>query len=261
MKLPLIPIASVLVGAGITIAAHADNAEKIETRISLLAIGDPPQPRYEIRGDRRHLLETAAADYPPPQVLVHEKNGKREAFKTVPLSLNTPTGYVTYRGERTLVLLREEPDSTRSEFASLILPPLRNDLTVLLLRDRRTKSWATPPEARFFDNGFEAFPNDSVRLINLSTVPIRAQVNDGSVRQIKAGQSVIIRIPRADQGILSYRIAALVENEVFPLIDTATTTMPDTRFNLITYNSDNAEIRTPVNIAQYFERPPQADVE
>jgi hypothetical protein len=261
MKHPLIPIASAVLAATISMAAHAQQAERVETRISLLAIGDPPQPRYEIRDDRRHLLETAAADYPPPQVVVREKNGEREAFKTVPLGLNTPTGYVTYRGERNLVLLREDEEGGRSEFASLTIPPLRNDLTIFLMRNRRSNSWAEAPDARFFDNGLEAFPNDSVRLINLSTVPIRAQVNDGRVRQINAGQSAVVRIPRSDQGVLSYRVAAVVEDEVFPLIDTATTTMPDTRFNLITYNSDGSDARMPVNITQYFERPQQADSE
>jgi hypothetical protein len=48
---------------------------------------------------------------------------------------------------------------------------------------------------------------------------------------------------------------------LYPLVDTATTTMPDTRFNLIVYNTDSGNPRTPVDIASYFERPPQKDHE
>lgn len=253
--------AALCIAAVSTPVLRAQDAERVETRISLLAIGDPPQPRYEIRDDFRHLVEGATGDHPPPEVVVREKRGERESFQTVPLGLNTPTGYVTYRGERSLVLLREDAEGGRSEFATLAIPPLRADLTIFLLRNRRSNSWAEAPDARFFDNGFDAFPKDSVRLVNLSTVPIRAQVNDDRVRQINAGQSALVRIPREDQGILTYRIAAVVENEIVPLIDTATTTMPDTRFNLVVYDSDGSDARAPVNIAQYFERPPQVDSE
>jgi hypothetical protein len=235
--------------------AQTGKSELTKKRISVLAIGDPPQPRFVIRDDRRHLLDTAPSDHPPAEILVREKRGGNESFKAVPLGLNSPTGYITYRGEPKLVLLRENGSGERDEFANIALPDLRNDLTIFLLRNRTTKSWASSPSVHYFDNGLEAFPNDSVRLVNLSTVPIRAQINDARVFPLEVGRSTIVRIPRQDQGILSYRIAALVDEKVHPLIDTATTTMPETRFNLIIYNSDGDGAQRPVNIASYFERP------
>lgn len=245
--------------AGFVLLTSADaetgKSDPVEKHISVLAIGDPPQPRFVIRDDRRHLLDTAPSDHPPAEILVREKRGKNESFKTLPLGLNSPTGYITYRGERNLVLLRQDSGGDRSEFANIALPELRNDLTILLLRDRKTKSWATPPMVHYFDNGIEAFPNNSVRLVNLSTVPIRAQVNNDRVIQLNVGRSTIVPIPARDQGILSYRIAAVVDDKIHPLIDTATTTMPDNRFNLITYNSDGSDAQMPINIASYFERP------
>jgi hypothetical protein len=258
-SLPLLSACFLFSGTAATPAQQP--SDRVETRISVLAIGDPPQPRYVIRDDRRHLLDTAPAEHPPAEVVVREKRGEKESFKTIPLGLNSPTGYVTYRGERKLVLFREDHGGERGEFANITLPDLRNDLAVFLLRNRKTKSWAETPDIHYFDNGLVAFPKDSVRLVNLSTIPVRAQINQGGVFQLAAGRSSVVRIPHAHQGILSYRIAAVVGEQVHPLIDTATTTMPDARFNLIVYNSDSAHARMPVDIASYFERPPQSHQE
>ena len=241
--------------------AVAEKPEEVKIRISLLAIGDPPQPRYAIRDDRRHLLDTPVSDYPPAEVLVREKRGDNESFKAVPLGLNSPTGYVSYRGERKLILFRNDQGPDRAEFASIDLPELRDDLTIFLVRNRSSKTWEHSPQVHAFDNGLAAFPNDSVRVINLSPVAVRAQINDGSVIEIAANRVSIVRIPRKDQGVLTYRMAAAHDGKVLPLIDTATTTMPDTRFNLVVYPSDSATARAPVNIASYFERPPQKDAE
>ncbi|MFM7181399.1 MAG: hypothetical protein ACKO2G_08050 [Verrucomicrobiales bacterium] len=244
-----------------SLAQDGEKVEEVQTRISILAIGDAPQPRFEFRDDRRHLLETPAADSPPGEVLVRQKKGKEESFNAVPLGLNSPTGYITYRGERNLVLFREDAAKKRYEFARIALPEMRDDLTLLLLRNRTSKSWEKEPRVYYFDNGLGAFPNDSVRVINLSAVTVRARINEGTTFDLAAGGHKIIGIPRKDQGILSYRVAAVAEEKIFPLVDTATTTMPDTRFNLIVYATDSGNPRTPVDIASYFERPPQKDVE
>jgi hypothetical protein len=243
--------------AALPLPAQEDS--EIQTRISILAIGDPPQPRFEFRDDRRHLLETPVSEYPPAEVLVREKRGNKESFKAVQLGLNSPTGYITYRGERNLILFREDAGKTRSEFASIALPELRDDLTLLLLRNRGSKSWEKEPKVYYFDNSQAAFPNDSLRMINLSSVPIRARINEGTVFELAAGGKKVVRIPRTDQGIVGYQIAAVADGRLHPLIDTATTTMPDTRFNLIIYNSDSGNRRMPVDIASYFERPPLKD--
>jgi hypothetical protein len=253
MKIHSLPLLTACLAVLTNVKAPAQIPDHVETQISVLAIGDPPQPRYVIRNDRRHLLDTATAEHPPAEVLVREKRGEKESFKAVSLGLNSPTGYITYRGERKLVLMREDSGGERSEFASLTLPDLQNDLAIFVLRNRKAKSWAEAPDVHYFDNGLAAFPGDSVRLVNLSTLPIRAQINDGRVFQLAVGRSTVVRIPRKDQGILKYRIAAVANETIHPLIDTATTTMPDTRFNLIIYNSDST--RMPLDIASYFERP------
>ena len=243
------------------LAQEAGEETEVQTRISILAIGDPPQPRFEFRDDRRHLLETPVSDYPPGEVLVRQMKGKEESFKAVPLGLNSPTGTITYRGERNLVLFREDAGKKRSEFARIALPQLRDDLTLLLLRDPASKSWEKEPRVYYFDNSLTAFPNDSVRVINLSSVAVRTRINEGTAFELAAGGHKVVGIPRKDQGILGYRIAAVADGQLFPLVDTATTTMPDTRFNLIVYNSDSGNRRSPVDIASYHERPPQKEPE
>lgn len=264
MKIPFFSlISSGLASLAITplLAQEAGEEEAVKTRISILAIGDPPQPRFEFRDDRRHLLETPVSDYPPGEVLVRQKKGKEESFKAVPLGLNSPTGYITYRGEQTLILFREDAEKKRSEFARIALPLLRDDLTLLLLRDPASKSWEKEPKVYYFDNSLTAFPNDSVRVINLSSVAVRARINQTAAFDLAAGGHKVVGIPRADQGILGYRIAAVADGQLFPLVDTATTTMPDTRFNLIVYNTDSGNRRSPVDIASYHERAPQKDPE
>jgi hypothetical protein len=242
-----------------TQAQQVEKVEPVEKRISLMTIGNPPQPRYMIRDDRRHLLDTAATEYPPAEVTVREKRGKDVSFKSVPLGLNSPTGYITYRGERNLVLFREDSGKERLEFASLTLPEHTGDMAIFLLRNRKSKSWEKEPDIHYFDNSLAAFPNDSVRLVNLSTIPVRAQINDGRVFQLDVGRSTVVNIPRKDQGILTYSIAAVVDDKIHSLIDTSNTTMPDTRFNIIVYNSDSADSRMVVDVTSYFERPRQND--
>lgn len=262
MKIHLIPLLCACLTMAAATRAHAEpEPEEIETRISVLAIGDAPQPRFVFRDDRRHLLDTPASEHPPGEVLVREKRGGDESFKAVPLGLNSPTGTITYRGERNLILYREDGENGRSEFAKIALPELRDDLTILLLRNRTSKSWDKAPLAHFYDNGFTAFPKDSVRVINLSTVPVIARINEKNSFQLAAGRSSVVRIPREDQGILSYRLAAVLGEEMLLLMDTATTTMPNTRFNLIIYNSDAEGKRMPVDVASYFERPVQEAAE
>ncbi|MEX1115302.1 MAG: hypothetical protein WEB53_08625 [Akkermansiaceae bacterium] len=256
MKILAISILATCVALLTAVSSQAQQVEKVEKRISLLAIGNPPQPRYLIRGDRRHLLDNAATEHPPAEVMVREKRGGKESFKGVPLGLNSPTGYITYHGERELVLFREDSGKDRLEFARLTLPDLTSDLAIFLLRNRKTKSWESEPDVHYFDNGLTAFPNDSVRLVNLSTIPVRTQINDGRFFQLEVGRSTVVRIPRQDQGVLTYRIAVLVDDKIHPLIDTSNTTMPDTRFNIIVYNSDSADSRMVVDVASYFERPP-----
>lgn len=250
-----------LLGIGLLIPgslqAKDEPEEEIETRISVLAIGDPPLPSYEMRDGLRHVFDTAVSEYPPAVIHVRQKGGDNGPFQPVSLGMNIPTGYITYRGERKLVLYREGKDAKKSEFTRIEIPKLRDDLTLLLVRDRASKSWDKAPRVHAFDNGFVAFPKDSVRVINLSSVPTRARINEQEVFQLAPGRSTVVRIPRADQGILSYRLAAVLGKELLPLADTATTTMPDTRFNLIIYNSDGLHARKPVNIAFYFERTPE----
>jgi len=253
-------LASILLIAGVP-HALAEKPDEVETRISLLAVGTPPLPYYEFRNGQRHVFDTANSEYPPAQVHVREKRGDNESFKPVSLGLNIPTGYITYRGQRKLVLFRDDEDAQKSVFASIDIPELRDDLTLILVRDRHSKSWEKPPQVHAFDNSLAAFPNDSVRLINLSPLAVRARINDGRVLEIAVNRSTVVRIPRKDQGILSYRIAAVHDGRIYPLIDTATTTMPDTRFNLVVYKSDSATARAPVDIASFFERPPQKDAE
>lgn len=253
-----------LSGLFLTLSNHAgaqsgEERGSSEIRISLVAIGNPPQPRFEIRDDRRHLVDTPVSEYPPPEIVLRESRRNTERFRSVPLGLNAPTGTILYRGGRTLDLFRDDQGASRSGFVSLTLPETRNDLTVFLTRNRSSKSWEREPQAHYFDNGLSAFPNDSVRVINLSSVPIRTRINDGRVFQVRAGGSNVVRITRKDQGILAYQIAAVLGEEVFPLIDTATTAMPDTRFNLVVYNSDSSDARAPVDLTSYFERPLRED--
>lgn len=261
MKLPFPALHAIAFSILTPPALPAQEAEEVKTRISILAIGDPPQPRYIFRDDRRHLLETPVTEYPPAEVLVREKRGKAESFKPVPLGLNSPTGYITYRGEPTLLLFRQEETGGRSQFARIALPALRDDLTLFLLRNPDSKSWEREPKVYYFDNGLSAFPNDCARLINLSSFPVRASINQATPIEIISGGSKLVSIPRSEQGILTYRMAAMVEGQLYPLVDTATTTMPDTRFNLIVYNADSGDRRSPVNLTSYFERPPQKDTE
>lgn len=227
-------------------------------RISLVAVGDPPQPKFIVRGDKRELVENSAADYPPGKLLVKEKNSKGEKFKELTLGLNTPTGYVTYQGEPVMNLYRADQGAApTTPYVSFPIPKLNVDMTILLTRDRRKDSWESGPIAKFLDNSLQSFPNDSVRYINLSAVPVRIVSGTEKIFELKPGEVKIINLPRSIQGVLSYKIAASVDGRIFPLSDSATTYTPDSRINLIAYNADGVDRAQLVKIARFFERPPE----
>ncbi|MEO5916321.1 MAG: hypothetical protein ABIS50_18935 [Luteolibacter sp.] len=226
-------------------------------RISLLAVGDPPQPHFDVTTEKRTLQETPASDYPPSKVFLRDRSEKEKAFKEVSLGLNAATGYVVYKGESTLNLYRGETGDEKGLYASLPIPELHADMTIMLTRNTSKKSWETDPKARFFDNSLTSFPQDSARYVNLSSVPIRVVNGKDPVFEIAPGGFRVVPLQRSEQGILAYRIAAAVDAKIFPIADTATTYTPDTRINLVAYNADGENKTQPVKVIRFFERPPQ----
>ncbi|MES2922009.1 MAG: hypothetical protein V4819_10695 [Verrucomicrobiota bacterium] len=264
MKLPSIAIPVLLLSATCLVAQEKPASPAPDKpmlaapiRISLLAIGDPPQPRFSIAADGRRFEDGPPADYPPGTVFVRDKSEKESDFKEISLGLNAATGYVTYKGESTLNLYRAKAEDAKNLYASLPIPQLNADMTIMLTRNASKKSWETEPKARFFDNSLTSFPLDSARFVNLSTVSIRVVVGSEPVFEILPGAARVVRLQRSEQGILSYRIAAALDGKIFPLADTATTYTPDTRINLVAYNADGEDRSQPVKIIRYFERPPQ----
>jgi len=91
-------------------------------------------------------------------------------------------------------------------------------------------------------------------VMNFTRLPIRVEAM-GKVFDLQSQATQLVQLPHAEQGILTYRAAALVNEQIVPLVDTATTYPADTRVNLVAYEADGKDKRQPVKVMLYTELP------
>jgi len=233
-----------------------DSSKKVEPRVSLVAIGDPPSPDYTVKGDRRQLSVTPESEYPPTPLYVKIKG----EFKPVSLGLNTPAETLKSPGGGNMELFGTK-DGTGPAFATVPIPPNPEDLTIFFVRNGTTKSWRLQSLFEVYENGLKAFPKDSVRIMNFARVPVRVQTMEGQWFEVPAfsqgnhTNTRLVPLPHSEQGIFSYRAAVLGKEGPIPIADTATTYPVDARINLVIYEADGRDKHQPVKVAVYFELP------
>ena len=158
-------------------------------------------------------------------------------------------------------MLFEAKDDKKEGFVRVEIPEKDEDLTVFLTRNPATGSWRVRPTAHVMRNGLEAFPLNSVRVINFCRLPIKISTND-KVFELASQGTRVVPLEPSEQGILRYKVAVNSEGNLFIVADTATTYPMSGRINLVAYESDGKDKRQPVRVLNYFElpyRPPSKD--
>jgi hypothetical protein len=256
MKMKYVPLVFAVALLGNPVSAQtpsdATKSDAPRPRISLIAVGDPPSPEYSIQDGKRVLGKTVEDDYPPSLLYVKDKS----EFKQVCLGLNFPAEPIRHPGGEHFVLF-ESKEEKKESFLRVAVPAANDDLTVFLVRNNATGSWRQKPVARVFRNGLDAFPLNSLRVLNFSRLQIKVNALQKAF-SVDSKESRVIPLPPSEQGILPYKIAVEVEGKLFMVADTAITYPMNGRINLVAYESDGNDKRQPVRVLNYFELPYRA---
>lgn len=236
-------------------SSSSSDDDHLRPRISLIAVGDPPAPQYDIIGSKRVLKSVGESEYPPS--LLYIKNKKKE-FKEVSLGLNSPARPLRHPGGAKLAFYEGKNDEMES-FINVPIPNVAEDLSIFLLRSHATKSWRKKPSSFVFKNGLLSFPKNSVRVINFSRLPAKVLVGKKLIN-LKARGSRTVSLAPAEQGILPFKIGVMVRDKTSMIAETALTYSKNARLNIVIYEADGHDKRKPVKYMTYFELPYQAPV-
>ncbi len=228
------------------------------TRVSVIAIGDPPEPRMDIQGEFRVLVDVPESEYPPQRLFVPQRGSSREE---VFIGMNAPSSQFEYRGPSTLRLQerreRGEGNFSYSDYADVNLAAPGQDSTIVLMRSRPGASWRSAPRSMVFRNDTESFPLGTARIFNFSSKPLIFRVGDGEPFGLNPRA---VRVVPVSGEIFLYSIAWLDNDE--PQIiaqDHASAFQNGDRINLVAYDTDsnNPNARSePIRFSTYFEFAP-----
>lgn len=238
------------------------------TRVALVAVGDPPNPGFDIKGGRRVLKETAEAEYPPTLLYVPKANGKDQApggGKNKPdpimLGLNLPGQQLEIHGTDTLRLMemvKTDDQTSYKEWTAIKLPVTQEDLTAMLYRSKPGASWRNSPKSLVLSNGLAAFPPHSVRVINLSTKVMVFQLDGAKPFAVNPTHFKVL--PATNPEFCSYTVAFRNKGNELEFIaqSQAATMQGDSRVNLVAYDTDSSapSDQVPVRLQSFYELPP-----
>ena len=229
--------------------------------VSLVAVGDPPDPGFTIANSRRVLADIADSEYPP--TLLHvpkaENKGKPDP---ITLGLNLPGQPLKLKPTTSLRLMEAIPggeEITYKDWTTVKLPAGLDDLSVFLYRSSPRASWRKSPNAVVLNNNLLSFPARHIRLINFSEKQIAFQIEKSPAIHLAAKQVKIV--PAGSAKYCTYSVAYKDGEEVRIIAQHQACTMHgDTRVNLVAYDTDSATSpargQGPVNLKCFYELPP-----
>lgn len=228
------------------------------TRVNVIAIGVPPEPRMSIQGEFRVLLDVPESEYPPQQLFVPMHGA---APHGIFLGINAPSEQFDYRGSSKLRLqVRSEVgggDFVYKDYAEVELPSPGKDSTILIMRSRPKASWRDKPRCLVFMNDADRFPIGNARIINFSSKPLLFKIGDNDPFGIPPSKMRMVPV-MGDHFI--YSIASQGSGEAQIIADHRATPFHGTdRINLIVYDHDSNETNAntaTVKFNTYFEFPP-----
>ena len=257
MKLGLL-VLNVLWVCGI---AHAQDAAKEKAppprELRILALGDLPPFRQEIRGGVRYELEPPPGSIPPREVLVGagdkaagdkaagEKTagGVRLTLGRVSRSLKVPAG------AGPLVLRRKDDAADAKPWVRITRPEMGNFL-VLLWRDRKAGSWDTARALVLPDTA----PRGSVTFLNVASGPVAVALGTQQFvlppgkparRRLPAAKPISLQVGLSDRkGAVKRKLSRSLEQ------------LAGERSLVLVYRSDGEGTRNPIGVKVHREAAP-----
>ncbi|MGC4016288.1 MAG: hypothetical protein QM755_17460 [Luteolibacter sp.] len=199
--------------------------------LRLLALGEPPPFRQEVRGDRRVELEAYKGALPPHEISVAE-------CPAVPLTLCQPAPFAHVPPSPCVTLLDKS-----AKWASLDIPEaLRTKPKLALFWRDPGKTWETPRNL-ILDDSVEAFPAGQVRFINLLPTTAAIKIGDAT-QELAAGKIWLCPAPAAGKPL---QIAFLAADGSWLPVHAATfePAQAGMRMEVIVYRADTPTARRP----------------
>ena len=234
-------------------------AKSKPTRVALVAVGDPPDPDFEIKNDRRYLKETATSEYPPTLLYVPKLKTQGKPDPIV-MGLNLPGRQLEIHGTNTLQLMEAVQTGDQisyKEWTTIKLPVVNEDLTAFLYRSKPGASWRDSPKVLVLNNSLVAFPPRHIRVVNLSNKVVAYQLDGAEPFAVQPSEFKILPTTKPDY--CSYSVAFSQGEEWVTIAShQAATLQGDARVNLVAYDTDSNSPRNtvPVRLQSFYELPP-----
>lgn len=258
-------IFAVLLPAWLALAAPLSAQEALQpaktkpTRVALVAVGDPPDPGFDIKGGRRVLKDTSEAEYPPTLLYVPKLKDQGKPDPIV-MGLNLPGRQLEIKGTDTLKLMEAAQTGDQisyKEWTTIKLPVVNEDLTAFIYRSKPGASWRISPKALVLNNSLAAFPPLHIRVVNLSNKIVAFKLDGAAPFAVKPSEFKILPTTKPDY--TSYSVAFSQGAEWVSIASHQAATLKGVaRVNLVAYDADSSAPRdtVPVRLQSFYELPP-----
>lgn len=231
------------------------NKRSKKPHISLIAIGDPPPITLSVGKDKLSTYNIPPKSERPPSALYFKDPKRDKGLKKFGLALNRPSSPIPRPSSQTLQLFENPGDAGNFEktpYLQMNLPKEKSNLTVFLVRNRNSQSWERNPQVYPFSDNLESYPPSSLRVINLSNMPLYMKIGTSKFN-LKPQQMRILNLPVKTQGIIDYAVAAKTnKGQMQTVAQNGLVYYKNSRLNLVMYATDSKKATKPISSTTFL---------
>lgn len=185
---------------------RADNQDakqtgsKVEYAVRLLTVGSPPPLKIEHRDGQRVQVPPAKGSIPPLSLFLKSSGDTIELSPR--LGRVSQTCLIKLNEQRSLEFHKVVPKQDENSDADEVpwwetRLPVGKKVLVLLYKKHNAKNWAKPSGLCLRDE-VEIFPVNSIRVVNVSALPVVVKIDDDKPSELKPGKHVVYQRPKAE---------------------------------------------------------------
>lgn len=223
----------------------AEETDSLSTHTaSFIPVGPRSEARWEGEGENMRVIATDPQALPPRRL--YARQGETEV--DIYTNLNRPTDPVpVVPGSLPLFIKTPGSENLAPQlFRTIDIPKPPGHYDIFFTRDRRQKGWKDG-RTLILSSSATDFSANSVRFVNLSVLPIIAQVND---QRFPLGPGEVEVVPFKKDKV-SIHVAFRTGERQRVVVNTQIQPVDDSRINAILYMTHSD--RTPVAAAIYFQ--------
>jgi len=248
--MPMISIRSIFSATAclmvIAAAAQAREPELPPRHARLLAVGDLPPFRQEVRDGVRYEIEPPPGSIPPRSVTIGPADSGSKAPPGIDLRLGRISQAVEIPPDEGRIELRRAGEAPEAAPCLRLKRPPSGDFLVMLWRDPAQATWSKPM-GLIVPDGPEGTPAGSVRITNLFQQAVRV-VWGGEVLLLRPRQSILRTLEPGDEVPFQILIADAT-GALKPYYSSSVTRNGSERAFITVYRADGIAPRRHVKVA------------